>query len=132
VLAGFAEAFANPVTLGLVLALSFLLLRPAAVRLAAAAVGLTVATPGLMEAHGPLEAVQLALGAMAAGLLCAEVALHFVLPACRLARRMAAAAWRLCGEATALLLDPGPRPPPRARGRRADELQPPTPREPEP
>lgn len=113
-IAGFAEAFANPVTLAAVLALAFLLPRAGHLRLAVLPVGVATALPAL-PADAPLEAALAALGAVAASLLFAEIALHFVLPACRLARRMATAVWEILSEATALLFDPGPRraaPPP--------------------
>jgi hypothetical protein len=59
----------------------------------------------------PVEVALLVLGSIAAMLLYAEVAIHVVLPACRLARRLVLAAWELAGDARALLLDDGRRPP---------------------
>lgn len=108
-IAGFAEAFASPVTLAVVLAMAFLLPHASWLRLAAVAVAPLLALPGLLPAPPPFEATLIVLGAVAASLLYAEIAIHFVLPACRLAWRMVRAAWRLCGEAAAILLDPGPR-----------------------
>lgn len=93
-LAGFAETFVNPVTATLVLALAFLLVRPGRLRLVAGLTGPVVALPDLAIEESWLEAGLAALGAVAAGLLYAECALHFVLPACRLVRRLGRSACR--------------------------------------
>lgn len=88
-LAGFAETFVNPVTAALVLALACLLLRPMRLRLAAGLAGPAVALPDLAIEESWLVAGLAGIGAAAAGLLYAECMLHFVLPACRLGRRLA-------------------------------------------
>jgi hypothetical protein len=106
-IAAFAEKFANPVALALVLSLAFLLPRPGQLRLAAALLGLVLALPELVPLPPLAEAALTGLGAMAATLLHAELALFFVLPACRLAQRLLKASWQLMAEVAAIILDEG-------------------------
>lgn len=106
-LAAFAEVFTHPATLGLVLALALLLSRPARLRLAAAAVGGAMAVPALLEHAGLLPGAAALAGGIAAALLQAEVMLHLVLPAARLAWRLVGAAWALGLAMLGFLLGPG-------------------------
>jgi hypothetical protein len=127
----FAEAFTNPVALAIVMALAFLLRPPWQLRLGASVLGALLALLSLLPVSlPPAESALLLLGSIAAMLLYAEVALHLVLPACRLARRLVLTAWELALDARALLLDDG-RLPPAASGpstgppHEADEKDPP-------
>ncbi len=128
--AAFAEVFTHPAALGLVFALALLVTDVRRLRLAAAAVGVTTALPGLLEEATFLTAAAAIAGGAAGALLQAEVMLHLVLPAGRFAWHLAGAAWRLVAAAAGFLLTPGAGPPvpPDPRGLRP----PPPPIEPEP
>lgn len=107
-LAAFAEIFAHPAALGLVLALALLVADRFRLRLGAALVGAALTVPGLLEGVALLPGAAAVTGGVAAALLQAEVMLHLVLPAARWVGRMAAAAWALGCAVVGFLLLPGP------------------------
>jgi predicted membrane-bound spermidine synthase len=92
--AAFAETFANPLALVLVVVVALLLVRPALVRLASASLGAAPILPQVTTAPAA-ELVLGMVGGVAAMLLYAELTLHFVLPAFRLARRCVTVVWQL-------------------------------------
>jgi hypothetical protein len=92
--AEFAATLTSPLAAGGTLALAFALQRPARVRLAGGLVGALHAAPDLAAAaDGPFVAALVLAAALGAGLLLAEICVHFVLPAWRLATALAA--WTL-------------------------------------
>ncbi len=106
-LAAFAEIFAHPAALGLVLALALLVVDPVRLRLAAALVGAAMTVPGLLEGVAPSTVAAAVAGGVAAALLQAEVMLHLVLPAGRWTWRVATTAWALGTAVVRFLLAPG-------------------------
>jgi hypothetical protein len=93
-LGAFTDNFVNPVVAALVLALVFLIRSPARSRMAAGGVGLLAGAAGIEAADPALMAAPAHLaGGLAAALLHAEIVLHFVLPACRLAKAVLHGTW---------------------------------------
>ena len=86
--AEFAATLTNPLTAGLVLVAACTLTRAIQARLAAAAIGTLMAAPQLVQGLEPVRGVLVLLAAIAACLLQAELYLHLVLPAWRLARAL--------------------------------------------
>lgn len=105
-IAAFAEVFTNPAVPVVVLGVGFLLPQAGRLRLAALVLGPVFAVPALLLEPTPLTAAAAILGSCAAVLLHAEVVLHFVLPACRLAWRITLAALRMAAMVLTSLLPP--------------------------
>ncbi|MFO1049242.1 MAG: hypothetical protein U1E52_15270 [Geminicoccaceae bacterium] len=92
--AAFAEAFVNPLTPLLVVGLALLIRRAALVRAAALLVGGVVGVVGhLLDVTS--ELAWSVLGAVAAWLLHAEIALHLVAPALRWMVRCVLSLWEI-------------------------------------
>lgn len=87
-IAAFAATFVNPIAGGMIVALAFLLPAAWGLRVAAASIGAGLALIELPAAPPILEVAATLSGAVLASLLWAELALHFVLPGCRLVKRM--------------------------------------------
>ncbi len=86
VIAEFAATLTNPLSAGLVLLAACLLARAVQARLAAAAVGTVMAAPQLAHGPEPMVGALLLAASVAACLLQAEIYLHILLPAWRLAQ----------------------------------------------
>lgn len=93
-IAAFAEAFANPIPPLLVLGLALLARRAGLVRMVAALAGAAMGVVGhLLDVTS--ELVWSVLGAVAAWLLHAEIALHLVAPALRWLARCVLSLWEI-------------------------------------
>jgi hypothetical protein len=117
-IAAFAEAFVNPVAPILMLVSALTIRRQAAVRVVAVLVGILTGLPGHLD-EAPLHILLSMLGAAAAWLLHAEIALHLIAPLLRWAARCVQAGWEIALLALAVARrylrkapsTPGPPPP---------------------